>query len=447
MGIRHPLSLLALFAISAAELAALQRPSPPSCEQYQAAVAAEPNNLDAAVRLGQCTVRDEQVIVLGGDSTRVKFRTNWAPALRALRHTVAVDPTYTRAYRPLFRMLLSEMRDGCSYESGYCLHVAPVLRDADSVFTPPRLVISNDSVDTYRDVRTEWQDRSRANVEEARDIARRWASVAPNDRQPHEYLGRSLLQLGDYDAAAEELERAATLGTDARRRALFWWRMEALVKANRGVDARRVLDETVNDPGRDTSQLRAYTVATLNALLGRDRPAPVDSNAARRFRARIDSMTRNQPIPPPPPPPRQPTIEDLIASGDTAAARRLLAQMTSQWNMRPQVHIRRFYPHEPQLVRYHLMLRDTAGAEGLLNEIEQPFEAAMFQFSAAVAYQGPPWVGRAWLLRGDVAAARGRQSEAAAMYRRVIGLWAGADADVQPVVNDARVRLEALRRR
>jgi hypothetical protein len=93
------------------------------------------------------------------------------------------------------------------------------------------------------------------------------------------------------------------------------------------------------------------------------------------------------------------------------------------------------------------MLRDTAGAEGLLNEIEQPFEAAMFQFSAAVAYQGPPWVGRAWLLRGDVAAARGRQSEAAAMYRRVIGLWAGADADVQPVVNDARVRLEALRRR
>ncbi|HEU5310542.1 MAG TPA: hypothetical protein VFV24_03720, partial [Candidatus Eisenbacteria bacterium] len=70
-----------------------------------------------------------------------------------------------------------------------------------------------------------------------------------------------------------------------------------------------------------------------------------------------------------------------------------------------------------------------------------------FQFRINFAYGGRPWVGRAWLLSGDLAAARGRLEEAVRMYRRVVGLWGGGDADLQPVVNEARVKLDSLPRR
>ncbi|HET7372217.1 MAG TPA: hypothetical protein VFJ20_02500, partial [Gemmatimonadaceae bacterium] len=58
---------------------------------------------------------------------------------------------------------------------------------------------------------------------------------------------------------------------------------------------------------------------------------------------------------------------------------------------------------------------------------------------------GPrPWLGGAWLLAGDLAAARRRLPDAARMYRRVIGLWGGGDADLQPVVGEARAKLASL---
>lgn len=446
MAARCFFSLSALLVFAPPDLEALQIRPPASCEPFQAAVAADPNNFDAAARLGQCTVRDLSMIAPGGDSTKLRFRSSWGVALRALRHAVELDPGYSRAYRPLFRILLSDMRDGCSYETGYCRHVAPVLRDADSVVTPPRLVDSTTSFDTYDEVHREWQQRSHQNLEEARALAARWAAVAPNDPQPHAYLGRSLLLLGNHVTAAEELELAASLGTAATRRELFWARMEALVKSNRGIDARRVLDEAVSDPARDTSQLRPYTVSGLNALLGRYRPAPVDSAALRRFRPLIDSMRRNRP-PVPSTQVREPTIPELIAGGDLAGARRLIAQIDSAPWFRTDPRWPRFRPDHLELARYQLALGDTAGAEGRLTKIAQPIEAetGRFQFVVAGAYDGPrPWVAQVWMLRGDVAAARRRPDEAAAMYRRVIGLWAGADADVQPVVSDARVRLAAL---
>ena len=447
MTARGLLSLSALVVLTPPDLAALQVRPPASCEPFQAAVAADPNNLDAAARLGRCTIRDESMIAPGGDSTKLMFRSSWAVALRALRHAVGVDPGYTRAYRPLFRILLSEMRDGCSYETGECRHVAPVLRDADSVVTPVRLVISNEATDTYEEVRKEWLERSRANLEEARTLAARWAAMAPNDPQPHMYLGRSLLLLGNHTAATDEMELAASLGTAATRRELFWERMEALVKSNRGIDARRVLDEAVSDPARDTSRLRLYTISGLNALLGRHRPVPVDSAARQRYRPLIDSMRRNRP-PMPSTVVREPTIQELIAAGDSAGARRLLARMDSAAWIRTDPRWPSFGPEHLELARYQLALGDTADADDRLMKIAQPFEAGRFQFLAPMVYRGPrPWVGQLWILRGDVAAARGRPDEAAAMYRRVIGLWDGADADVQPAVNEARARLAALPRR
>jgi len=96
---------------------------------------------------------------------------------------------------------------------------------------------------------------------------------------------------------------------------------------------------------------------------------------------------------------------------------------------------------------YHLALGDTAGAEARLADIEQPLQEHPFQFSVSLGYGGAEWLGHAWLLSGDVAAARQRAEDASRMYRRVIGLWGGGDADLQPVVEQARAKLAALSRR
>src|SRR5688500_14848501 len=100
----HLLSLTALGVLSTGELRALQR-APEPCDRYHAAVQADPRNVDAAASLGLCSVRDEEMIAPGGDSTRMVFRSSWSIALRALRRAVELEPSYSRAYQPLFRIL------------------------------------------------------------------------------------------------------------------------------------------------------------------------------------------------------------------------------------------------------------------------------------------------------------------------------------------------------
>jgi len=272
MSARSLLALIALGSVVASPELGAQWRVPPACEQLETVVRANPDNLDAAVALGRCVVRDEQIILAGGDSSRASFRSNWATAVRALRHPVRTDPALAAAYRPLMRMLFAEMRDGCDYVSGVCAFVAPIRRDGDSLITIPRLVVLNRPPDTYEVVRQESRPSRLANLTEARELATAWAAVAPNDYRPHQYLGQARLGLGDYSGSADELEQSAALGTPQSRRDLFWDRMEAFVKSDRGNDARRLLDETSSDPTRDTSRVFQSQLTGLNALLGRYRP-------------------------------------------------------------------------------------------------------------------------------------------------------------------------------
>jgi tetratricopeptide (TPR) repeat protein len=440
---RFLMSLTALCAVVSSELHAFQRPPMP-CDQFAAAVRADPNDLAAATALGRCSVRDYELIAPGGDSTRLMFRSSWSVALRALRHAVEHDPAYANAYPPLFRILFADSRDGCSSVTLECRYVSPVLRAGDSLLTVPRLVVSNGTPNTYDDVVQQSQDTRRASLIEARDIATRWAAVAPNEPRPHGYLGQALLRLGDAGPAANELELAAGLGTSASRRALFWNRMEALILTNRGADARRVLDEAAADPGRDTTQLRSWTLSGLNALLGRLRPPPVDSVRMRQIRARMDSMVRALPVPTT----RPPSMSDLLAAGDTNGARRLLARIDSSNAPRQGMsRFRRFDESTLWSAEQHLALGDTAIALARLTEIEQILDDRRFRFTAPMSGGARRWLGRAWLLLGDVSAALGRTDDARKMYSRVIGLWDGGDPEVKPTVDQARARLESLARR
>ena len=436
-------SLTACCALSSFSLGAQQR-APAACDQYQVAVKADPKNLEAAASLGRCSFRDYEMVAPHGDSSRLVFRSSWTTALRALRHAVELDPSYSGAYRPLFAILFAETRDGCSFATGQCIHVAPVVRDGDTVITTPRLVRLNvPGIDTYDEVIRESRAKNKANLSEARALAERWATVAANDWRPHDYLGRALLRLGNAAAAANELERAAALGTAANRRELLWDRFEALVRSDRGADARHVLDEAVSDPAHDTIRLGTYAVANLNALLGRFRPPAVDSARERQNRERIDAILRNRAAAPP----LGPGFSELLAAGDTVGARRMLARMDSAMAP-PNATMRRFPrigPEHFQSARHRLAVGDTAGAEARLAEIEQVFNDPRFPFSVSLMDAGPrPWLGSAWLLAGDLAAAQRRLPDAARMYRRVIGLWGGGDADLQPVVGEARRKLASL---
>ena len=424
-------------------LDAVQQPAGP-CEQLESAVRADTADVAAALRLGQCAVRDEEMIAPGGDSARLAFRTTWNPALRALRRAVQVDATNARAYALIFRMLFAETRDGCSRAAGVCLHVASVIRDGDSLITVPHRVPEGVSISPYDSFIQATAERQGPSLDEAIALADRWLAVAPNDHRPHQYRGQALLRRGQFAAATEALERAAALGTAESRRRLFWERFEAFVKANRGVDARRLLDEAAADSGRDTTQLRGSTIASLNALVGRSWQPPVDSARARQARERLQRMLREQPAPTR----AEPSIPALIASGDTAGARQALVRFDAMLTVPPgMVRSPRYDPMHLQSARFHLALGDTARAEATLADMERPFEDRLFRYTITLAYGSHPWTGEAWLLAGDLAVARGRPQDAARMYRRVVGLWGGADAGVQPVVDDARGKLAALSRR
>lgn len=414
-------------------------PEPESCERYEIAARADSANVQAWYALGRCAYRDYEMVAPGGDSTRLAFRSSWTTALRALRRAVMLDPTFGRAYRPLFAMLFGETRDGCSSRTGLCLYVAPNLRVADSLITIPRRV--PEGPEPYGGVLREAAESHHANLIEARDIAAHWAIVAPNDRMPHQYFGRALLRLNDPVRAVEELERAAQLGTAASRRAIFFDRVEALVKANRGSDARHVIDEAADDPMRDSMHL-TFRLISLDVLVGRVRRVPVDTERVRALRARFDSIAR-VPRPTPPPGPSQ-RFTSAIASGDTGAARRALAAFDSSLSVSSRMNSSDFAQELVHSARLHLTLGDSVGAEGRLAELEHELFEQPFQYNRMLIASLGPWLGDAWLLSGDLAAARGRRAEAEQMYRRLIGLWEGGDPTLQAPVRQASQRLTAL---
>ena len=156
---------------------------------------------------------------------------------------------------------------------------------------------------------------------------------------------------------------------------------------------------------------------------------------------RIDSMSRTLQSNPP----ARRGFSALLADGDTLEARRQLAQLDSTLaRMSGGNSLPRVTAMHLGSATNHLALADTAGAEARLAEIEQAFNYRDFRFSISLGYGA--WLGDAWLLSGDLAAAHRRFAEAARMYRRVIGLWSGADPNVQPLVDKARAKLESLPR-
>ena len=120
----------------------------------------------------------------------------------------------------------------------------------------------------------------------------------------------------------------------------------------------------------------------------------------------------------------EPGFPELLAAGDTAGARRSLARMDSA--MAPSVNQTRFARAGGEYLwsaTYHVALRDTAGAEKQLAEIERVLEYRPFQYSLGLLFSDPqPWMGQAWSLgrsRGSAGKAGGSCAHVSPRHRIV----------------------------
>ena len=100
------------------------------------------------------------------------------------------------------------------------------------------------------------------------------------------------------------------------------------------------------------------------------------------------------------------------------------------------------------LAESHLELGDSATALERLLEWERRwvFLARESYIMEQVSPQrtSSRLIGRTWLLYGDLAMAAGRRAEAKRAYGMVAGLWAHADAPLQPAVQRATAALARL---
>jgi hypothetical protein len=90
-------------------------------------------------------------------------------------------------------------------------------------------------------------------------------------------------------------------------------------------------------------------------------------------------------------------------------------------------------------------IADTARARAALARLEEDvFRSSPLDGGNYSAYSGDPGLwGRAFLLQADLAAAQGDKAVASRAYQRVIGLWSGADPELQRFVARARAGLAA----
>ncbi|MEK6610121.1 MAG: hypothetical protein AABZ35_04285 [Gemmatimonadota bacterium] len=471
-----------------------------ACGAYGSLVRADSSDVEAWYNFGECSYHDPEVIALGGDTTRLVFRGSWNNALRAFRKALELDPTYHLAFAHIPDILQSDQRGGCRPESAGqdCTvpHVAVVLRGGDTLVTAPVPQATGSEEIARQLAEASRTNARRANYLQAVEIARAWVDAGAGRPEPRARAayGRALLRTGNLQAAAREL-RAGGLEPRSliERTQLAADQVEVLLKLDQLAEAVGVIDSVF--AATDSVQSAGVIGGVIAAAFGRlsrfdartrtFSPVP----AAQRYfwaSGRIalgvvpDSLVAIEHA-----------LADLVATQGAGRVRpsavlgslyiwgmtlhppgtlaldtterdprlRLTAFMTSGNPGRARLELARFdttvlatpieTPENGSLLlsaESHLMLGDSAVALERLVEFErrwvyQPLITQLWPQGLMISSM--LW-GRTWLLMGDLAAARGQNDVAVRAYRRVVGMWTGGDAEVQPGVTRAREALQRL---
>jgi tetratricopeptide (TPR) repeat protein len=476
-----------------------------ACVTYSGLVKQDSSDVEALYGLGECLFHDVTIEAVGGDTTRLRFRSDWQSAIRAFDRVLQLDPTYHLAYQHIIDALVADRHpNACFYSepSAQCRpHTAFLVRVGDSLVATPT-AIPADSAKLRRQAEEYMASRSRRrNLAAAHAVATRWLESSPNEPQARRGLTFVLLHQGRVQEAAQQVALIQGAGSFAEELRTLLVRIELATKMGRAKEAIRLYDSIRvasipvpnNNPPTFGSAVAGYGPAfgrmvefdSLLTATSRSQPAGfVRYQHAVLHTGRTgiahDSLLSTE----------RAIFDQIVAARGAFSATRQLAPAMSLTLRVP----RQLWPALDTTVKDRralapiaMSLGDTsrlrAAARSLESFITASAAAGMadsaFAVTAADAYlilrdsvsalrvlqvsldslipvtslfplqggQGQSivyYVPRMMLMRADLAAALGRKEEARTWYTRFIDLWSTAIPELQPIVERARQALAAL---
>ncbi len=475
-----------------------------ACEAFSTLVHADSSDVEALYGLGQCLYHDDVVEAIGGDTTRLRFRSSWNSALAVFRRIIAVDPTFHLAFNDLLSILSSSARVGCRRddlgpacptEPGATVSAGMVRRNGDSLVIAVRQISAAEAMMAMA-TQTDRSGTRRRNLEEARAAAEEWVAAGPTERRAHRALARLHLQLGQLTEAQAQLAEA---GREADDPELARMRLELALKFYRGAEVTHLLDSLLvvwTDPvphtsislftpviGRTTeldTTIRSlfrrattpsppavveYLVQSVRFIMGTAGDSAVASE--RRLMGLLQangacgascasfmspSWTFGLRAPRSPRPVFDSTAKGLrvapaaaLSRGDTAALR--VAAVALDSVSRSMVRAGTAEDGTGILASdAFLALGDTTAALRILVRVTDttllvtPMEAPI---GIGMTFAAMVWP-RTMLERADLEAALGHRSEARIWYQRFLSFWSHPDPEFAPLAERARKALGAL---
>jgi tetratricopeptide (TPR) repeat protein/TolB-like protein len=218
-----------------------------ACDAFEALLRTNPNDVDALYGLGDCHFHDNSLEPIDGDSTRWRFRGNVNQSIRSFQRALELDPTNHLAYQHIVDGYLAEVRSATNCAGGRCTtHAALPIRRGDSLVIEP-VVLPHDSA-RFREQAAEYARTlsRRGNVEAAVTVAERWVTESPNEGRARSAYASALLAAGRIADAYAQLGRVETAVADqmfnAFTNALL--RIEIVAKMWGGAEALRLYDST-----------------------------------------------------------------------------------------------------------------------------------------------------------------------------------------------------------
>jgi TolB-like protein/tetratricopeptide (TPR) repeat protein len=234
----------------AGQVAMVGHDFPRACDAYASIVSKDSSDVEALYGYGLCLASDDMVIAVGGDTTRLQYRSNWNTAIKAFRRALAVDPTFHLAFDPMVSLLTAPVRNGCRHAevvetcadtTRQARYSTAPIRSGDSLVTIPRAMGAGAApIDQL--LQTMRASPSRESFEAARQAAADWVAAGPNEGRAHKSLSRLLSKLGRPAEAELELKQAMLDPALRGDQVLWMQRLDIALKLRRGRDVNRLLD-------------------------------------------------------------------------------------------------------------------------------------------------------------------------------------------------------------